>query len=536
MLGYAQKCGIAVAVLFLAAVCVITMAGRAEAAVRFVDPCWADRTLVPASFDYLTTAFGSLTAAIRAAAPGDRIVLNPGRYEEPVEQFPIVVDKAITICSAQGNAETIISGPPIKPVFEMKAPGVEIYGLTIEFKRYGMVVLADGVRICGNRLVLAAPAYRQTSCGIWLAGARKAQVTDNEFVDCGLSIAGPPVSDTSENLPVLTGLFEVGEDSDFFTTHRIERNLVNGKPLYYLVNAEGVNVPKDVGQVILAGCRDITLDGLDVSYASTGIELAYCQGVHVTNVTASGCGLFGVYLCYADACEIAGVTCNEDTHGLDLRAAQRNLVRNCNVTGCGQGIFLSWASDNLVTDCNVQGNGVGVFIASGERNEVASSRIIQNDLGLNVKNEQSLLLSENLISGNARTGVRLHNTGCTFYGNSLLENWVGLIATDSSEITISSNRFCANAQSGLYMMNLDRVKITRNQFTGNRNNDLEAAGRLTNALILQNSFTDPQGIILNDTANSVDLSLNWWGTTDSEQIAKRCRGAVKYAPFLTTVP
>jgi len=501
-----------------------------------VNPRWVDETAVPASLDYGTTAFGSLTAAVAAASQGDHIVLSPGRYEAPAEQFPIVVDKTIEICSAEGNSETILSGPPTKAVLEIKAAGARIEGLTIEFRRYGLVVLADRVHIRRNLLLLAAPEYRQTSCGIWLAGAREAQIMDNEFINCGLAIAGPPVSDRSKGLPVLTGLFEVGEDSDFFTTHSIEHNLVNAKPLSYLVGAEGVDVPEDAGQVILADCHDMVLDGLDVSWTSIGVKVAYCTGIQITDVTASNCGLFGIYLCYANECRIAGVTCNEDTHGLDLRAAKGNVVRDCTATACGQGIFLSWSSGNSLVKCSAQGNGIGILIASGESNQIASSRIIENELGINVEDEQSLLLTENVISGNTTTGMRFRNTDCAIYGNSFLENWVGLIAINSDEIIISNNEFSTNAQCGLHIHDLDRITLTLNRFTDNANNHLEAAGTLTNSLITQNSFTGTQGMILNDMANSLDLSLNWWGTTDPEQIAERCRGAVEYVPFLMTMP
>lgn len=535
MLGRFQGILAEVATFFLAAVCMVA-SGQVEAAVRFVDPCWTDVALIPNSLDYGETAFASLTAAVDAAASGDCVVLNPGRYEEPTEQFPIVVDKAIAIRSARGNAETVLSGPPFAAVFEIKARGVEIEGLTIELKRYGVVVVADGVRIRGNRLRLAKPEYRQTSCGIWLAGARKAQVTGNEFISCGLGISGPPVSDASKDVPVLTGLFEVGEDPGFFTTHRIEDNLVDGRPLCYIVNAEGVSVPRDAGQVILAGCRDISLDGLQVSDTSIGIEVAYSDRVRLSNVTAANCGLFGIYLCYASGCEIANITCDGDTHGIDVRAAERILIRDCTVSNCGQGIFLSWVSNSLVSECTVQEGGVGVFVASGESNQIALSKIDGNELGVNVRDEQDLLLTENLISDSTTTGMRLHNTSSTLYGNSILENWVGLIASDSSGISMTTNRFYANEQCALYMTNLNRLKMALNQFEGNENVDVEVAGTLKNAFIVQNAFIGPQGMILNGMAESLDLSLNWWGTTDPEGIAGRCQGTVDFAPFLGTAP
>lgn len=496
-------------VILTVAAFVAGFAGRSQAAVRFVDPQWADVARIPHALESRTTAFSSITEAVRAAEPGDRIVIHSGRYEEPVEKFPIVLDKAITVCSADGCANTVVSGPLTKAVFEVRAAEVEIEGLTIEFKRSGIVVLADRAQIRDNRLLLASPVYRQTSCGVWLAGVRRSQVTGNEFVQCGLAIAGPPISGSSKGLPVLTGLFEVGEDVDFFTTHEISDNLVNRKPMLYIVNGANGSITEDAGQVILVRCSNMTLAGLDVSGASIGIELAYCEGIEVTDVTASRCGLFGVYLCYTNGCVVEGVTCDEDTHGLDLRAVNRNTVRNCTVTRCGQGVFLSWAFDNLVSQCDIQENGVGLFTASGKGNQVAACSISKNEIGVNVKDERLLLLTENVVSENSTTGMRLLNTDSAMCANSLVNNWVGLIAVNSSDVLILDNEFRGNAQCGLYVNNLNRVRISLNQFTGNPKANLEAAGTLTNALITRNTFVDGmKGIVLSNLVDATDLNVD----------------------------
>ena len=77
--------------------------------------------------------------------------------------------------------------------------------------------------------------YRVTSCGIWLVGAKNARLTGNRFIGCGVCLAGPPITESSFGKPVLTGLYEVGYDIEFFTTHLMENNLVNGRPLYRCV-------------------------------------------------------------------------------------------------------------------------------------------------------------------------------------------------------------------------------------------------------------------------------------------------------------
>ena len=447
--------------LLMVAIFTVILVSRVDATERFVDPNWVETTLIPGSLYQGFNAFSSISAALNAASPGYGILLNPGKYEEPKEHFPILVDKEVSISSLEGNAQVVISGSDQKSVFEIKADNVEISGLTIEFKRTGILVLTDEVKIFDNRLKLASQSYLQTSCGIWLAGARAAQISDNEFKDCGIAMAGPPISERSKDLPVLTGLFEVGESRDFFTTHKIEDNSVNGKPLYYLVNKSGINLEIDAGQIILACCSDIVLDGLNISGPSMGVEIAYCTRIKVNNSRVSNCGLFGIYLCYSDYCEISNTICSDDTHGIDIRASKLNRIINCEISDCGQGLFISWGSSNLAEKCVMKGNGVGVFVASGEANRISSCRIAQNEIGLNTKNENSLFLNENLISNNTTAGARLLNTSSSCFGSKFEENWVGMIAIDCPRITIFGCEFNTNANCGLYVFNIDGARISK---------------------------------------------------------------------------
>ena len=48
---------------------------------------------------------------------------------------------------------------------------------------------------------------------------------DCEFTGCSVSLAGPPLSERSKDLPKLTGLFEVGEEPEYFTSHTVENDV-----------------------------------------------------------------------------------------------------------------------------------------------------------------------------------------------------------------------------------------------------------------------------------------------------------------------
>ena len=152
---------------------------------------------------------------------------------------------------------------------------------------------------------------------------------------------------------------------------------------------------------------------------------------------------------------------------------------------------------------------MGFFTAVGSGNQVAACEVSKNDIGLHVKDEQLLLLTENVVSQNSITGMRLVNTDCVLCENSFADNWVGLIAIDSSDVIILDNEFRGNAQCGLYVKDLNRVRVSLNEFVGNPKTDLEVAGTLKNALITRNSLVgDVKGVVLTNFVGAIDLNSN----------------------------
>ncbi len=185
-----------------------------------------------------------------------------------------------------------------------------------------------------------------------------------------------------------------------FTSHTFESNTVNGKPLYYFVNQPGAVVPADAGQVIAAGCDDMLLEGLNVSDSSMGLALAYCKNAQIKNVTADRCGIFGVYLAYAEGGCLEGVLSSGANHAIDIRSAQSVLITDCVTADCEQGVFLSWAYDCVVDHCVITGCNNGFFTAVGADNQLSRCIVQGNSNGLFLQGEENMLLVDNEVTGN----------------------------------------------------------------------------------------------------------------------------------------
>ncbi|MBS3816007.1 MAG: right-handed parallel beta-helix repeat-containing protein [Candidatus Thermoplasmatota archaeon] len=129
---------------------------------------------------------------------------------------------------------------------------------------------------------------------------------------------------------MIQGIFE----SDW-NTHTITlNNTVNGKPVRYWKNREGGTVPKGSGQIILANCTDVEIEGQDLNEGSIGIQLGFSDNNSITHNTISGAA-----------------------QGLDLSSSSDNIVtRNKFTMNFLYPVSLMLASNNLIYHNNFINN------------------------------------------------------------------------------------------------------------------------------------------------------------------------------------
>jgi parallel beta-helix repeat protein len=431
-----------------------------------------------------------LTAALALSRDGDVIELAEGVYSEPNETFPLTVERSVTISAAPG-ARAVIDAPVMTSAFRVDADGVTLEGLTIALRRTGVTVTGDDFTMRNCAVTLADESRRTSSCGVWLSGAHRASLSGCAFTGCGVAMAGPPISAESEGKPVLTGLFEVGDDPAYFTSHTITDCTVNGGPLVYLTNRTQTDAPADAGEVILAGCEDMRLDHADVSDGSIGITLAYCDRVSVTDCTADRCGLFGVYCAYCDGCTLNGCSATGTNHGFDLRASTNMLVDGCEAINCAQGVFFSFMENSVMVNCTVKGTEQGCFLGGGSYNAVIDCEVADCDNGLNAQKENDLMIAGCTFTGNAVCAVRLDRSPATAADNVLESNWVGVMAYGNAAVTLTGNRFENSGSCGLYLKDIAFSRILNNVFTGGSNGGIQAYGELNGTTLDQNTLNVP---------------------------------------------
>ncbi len=430
----------------------------------------------------------SITEALAQVKDGDTILISEGVYTDANESFPLIINRRVTICAKEGD-HVVIDAPVFQTTLQVEADNVTIRNITINLRRNGVCVTGDDFSMSNCCITLANPEYLTSSCGVWLAGVYRACFTGCAFTDCGVSIAGPPISQASNDKPVLTGLFEVGDDAEYFTSHTIRDCTVNQKPLLYLVNQKQTEIKADAGQLILAACEDMDVQNEDITSGSIGITLAYCRNVRLMKSRVNRCGIFGIYLACCSRCTLEGCVAAETNHGIDLRASQLLTIGNCQAINCEQGIFLSRVTDSIVQACSVSATGQGYFLAGGSCNMVLGSAALYCENGFNVQKEKDMLITECALEGNTVCAARLDRSPTTLVNNTFRNNWVGAMVYGDASCTILGNHFENSLNCGLYIRGIAYSRIANNIFTGSEAASIQANGAL-NGTVLSANVTD----------------------------------------------
>jgi len=116
---------------------------------------------------------GAISAAVRAAAPGDTIVVGAGVYEEPT----ILLDRPVVLLGRPG---AILDGTRSRGILRVTADGVVVRGLTFRNVPESYVEDRAGIRVENARdCDIEGNRFDNTIFGIYLAGTTDCVVARN---------------------------------------------------------------------------------------------------------------------------------------------------------------------------------------------------------------------------------------------------------------------------------------------------------------------------------------------------------------------
>ncbi len=149
-------------------------------------------------------------------------------------------------------------------------------------------------------------------------------------------------------------------------------NLVNGRPIYYLVDKNGSVIPSDAGYVGLVDSANIVVKGLNLSHNMQGVILASTTNSTIENVTAEK-NHNGFYLQLSDDNMLLKNNANDNLFGLHTWYSYNNTIESSTSSSEFIDYLLEYSDSNKLVQNTANGSRVGFYLRYSDSNVLFSN-------------------------------------------------------------------------------------------------------------------------------------------------------------------
>jgi len=335
------------------------------------------------------------------------------------------------------------------------------------------------------------------------------------------------MTDNAYNLRVDAGE-TAGSPSHYFYLHEIDpSNLVDGKPVSYLVGKTNIEVPQGCGFIGLISCRNARIANQTISNSSAGILLVNCTGIEVEGCNISRCES-GVNLLNSTIWHMNGIQATACETGFSAQGSMSGLFEKDQASNCSESGFhadgalnLTWYLCSAVSDtkglslvgsrlcsvnnCSMRGSKEeGIVLTNSHKCTLQGNDAILNQRGISLVGSNACLLLENNGSSNEIDGISIMQLSSTdLLKNTALEDGQGIFIQSSNNMKIDNNTVGNNSRYGLRMSQVSKCNITENTLVRN-----QIAG--ANLVDCKGNFIYHNSFIENGMQNAADNGGNQW--------------------------
>jgi len=263
-----------------------------------------------------------------------------------------------------------------------------------------------------------------------------------------------------------------GDELSYFIQDVDSSNTVDGKPIYYWVNSQNMEVPSDAGYVALVNSSNIIVKRLELKNNIQGVLLAYTTKSKITNNNITNNGWSGVYVYNSSYNSIVrnNIT-NNYWCGVELWNSSYNTISINNITENCFGVELWYSSYNTISRNNIANSTASaVVLPYSSYNSISRNNITNNGwCGVELEwSSNSNTLCGNNITNNYWCGVDLlYSSDNRISGNNIANNKFGIWLEYSSGNIIVGNNIMANNRYGIYLYYSSNNSISGNNITNN---------------------------------------------------------------------
>lgn len=283
----------------------------------------------------------------------------------------VVTDAEIGLFTASVAATLIVDNTIVRTERGINAQdasgAVRIYRNTVDRAAVGLLLSGPhGAEVVDN-------SFTRTTDGVFISRTSQAEVTDNllELTSTDSEFPGRlHLSFSTENRLRRNiigdgGILLTGSSVDHYLHDIDASNLVNGQPVRYVRQQDGVTVTEPAGQVVIADSSNVTVDGVDLADAFVGVHAAFSDNVTVRHARLTG-HLAAVFLEESTDAHLHNNTITDNGNGIFVGAYSHRPTIEDNVVadhpGLGITVFLS--GDATVRHNNIDGNDIAGLAAA----------------------------------------------------------------------------------------------------------------------------------------------------------------------------
>ena len=205
-------------------------------------------------------------------------------------------------------------------------------------------------------------------------------------------------------------------------------NLVNGKPIYYIMNQSNSMIsPEDypsIGYLAIVNCLNMTVEGLTFTNNLDGIMVAFANDSTITNNNVTQ-NYDGIYLYSSSNNIVSGNTATaNDYGGIRLESSSNNTVVGNTADANNYGIYLDQSSNNFVNGNTASENYASqsgpIFI------------FMPNGGGIYLFSSSNNTLTENYVTHNSYYGITIYSSSNDTIYHNTFENTVQILVDSSS--------------------------------------------------------------------------------------------------------
>jgi len=270
---------------------------------------------------------------------------------------------------------------------------------------------------------------------------------------------------------------------------------------------ETLIVPENMELTVQSGVHFLVNEGLVIRVEGCLIANGNSDNPIEFKRAADAEEWYGIVSTLADsslsAMDLNHVIVEDCVQGLGIMGSntqlQNGIIRNCYI-----GVTCSGDIGTILNSVEVRDCEIGLSISSNSDVQVSNLWSHDNSYGVWAYNNKATL-TQSIIEDNHPTGIRcdLDHDSLLIIENTITNCENGLIYYSASHVVLHRNTISNNTR-GILLVSYSRatISVSQNNIT---DNSQYAMG-----------YTDPVW----PADNAIDVSNNWWGTTDSLEISQ----------------